>query len=101
MLARAETYARNLSSGFCEQKYRLLDDFLDAVRELNLLHTQQTQAVIAGDRDFTRFDILIFMAQEKKESAKYAWIAHIESHRCEDELWRLAEPKENEYQTID
>jgi len=101
MLAQHEAYAPNLSSGFCEEKYRLLDDFLDAVRELNLLHTQQTQAVIAGDREFTRFDILIFAAQEKKETAKYAWIAHIESHRCENELWRLHERKESAFQTIE
>ena len=71
---------------FCEEKYRLLDDFLRAVRELNRLHTEQTHAVIRGDRDFTRFDILIYAAQERKESAKYAWFAHVESHGCEEEF---------------
>jgi hypothetical protein len=72
---------------FCEEKYRLLDDFLSAVRELNRLQTQQTQAVIRGDRDFTRFDILMYSAQERKNAAKYAWIEHIEIHRCEEEIY--------------
>ncbi len=72
---------------FCEEKSRLLDDFLSAVRELNRLQTQQTQAVIRGDRDFTRFDILMYAAQERKNVAKYAWIEHVESHRCEEEIY--------------
>jgi hypothetical protein len=76
---------------FCEEKYRLLDDFLRAVRQLNSLHTEQTQAVIRGDRDFTRFDILIYAAQERKESAKYAWFAHVENHGCEGD-WYGFEP---------
>ena len=74
---------------FCKEKYRLLDDFLNAVRELNRLQTLQTQAVIRGDRDFVRFDILMYDAQERKNAAKYAWIAHVEEHHCEEELlWR-------------
>jgi hypothetical protein len=72
---------------FCEEKYRLLGEFLSAVRELNHLHTEQTQAAIDSDGDFTRFDILIYMAQERKDAAKYAWIAHVETHRCEEEIW--------------
>jgi hypothetical protein len=72
---------------FCEEKYRLLDDFLHAVRGLNRLHTEQTEAVIRGDRDFTRFDILIYAAQERKESAKYAWFVHVESHHCEEDVY--------------
>ena len=75
------------SSCFCEERYRLLGEFLRAVRELNHLHTQQTQAAIDGDGDFTRFDLLIYMAQERKDAAKYAWIAHVETHRCEEEIW--------------
>ena len=67
---------------FCEEKSRLLNDFLDTVHELNALQNQQTQAVIAGDPDFTRFDVLLHIAQEKKEMAKYAWMGHIEAHQC-------------------
>jgi hypothetical protein len=77
-------YQLTPSPCFCEEKYRLLDDFLSAVRELNRLQTQQTQAVIRGDRDFTRFDILMYGAQERKNVAKYAWIEHVENHHCED-----------------
>jgi len=69
--------------GFCEIKNRLQRNFLATIRELNALLADQTQAVIDGDADFERFDVLIHMAQEKKETAKYAWIAHVESHHCD------------------
>ena len=68
--------------GFCGEKNRLLDAFLQSIHELNAIQAEQTQAVIDGDTDFSRFDVLLHMAQEKKESAKYAWIAHVESHGC-------------------
>jgi hypothetical protein len=70
---------------FCEEKNRLMQDFLACVRELLTLQDQQTQAVINEDPDFARFDILMHLAQEKKERAKYAWIAHVEQHRCDEE----------------
>jgi hypothetical protein len=74
--------------GFCEEKNRLLGEFLKAIREFTELQSQQTQAVIDaaanGDADFTRFDILLHMAQERKEGAKYAWIAHVEEHGCQE-----------------
>ena len=67
---------------FCEEKKRLQDDFLDAIHDVNFIQNQQTQAVIEGDPDFSRFDVLLHFAQEKKDIAKYAWIAHVESHGC-------------------
>ena len=69
-------------TGYCEEKNRLLNEFLKKIHDLNTLQAAQTQAVIDGDTDFNRFDVLLHMAQEKKESAKYAWMAHVESHRC-------------------
>jgi len=68
--------------GFCEEKNRLLDQFLQTSREIMALQNDQTQAVIQGDSDFPRFDVLLHLAQERKEIAKYAWIAHVESHGC-------------------
>lgn len=68
--------------GFCEEKQRLVFDFLDAVHGINALQKQQTQAAIEDDQDFSRFDVLLHVAQEKKDTAKYAWIAHVESHGC-------------------
>jgi hypothetical protein len=68
--------------GFCSEKARLLNEFLEAVRESNGLQAQQTRAVIDGDPDFARFDALLHIAQEQKERAKYAWIAHVEEHGC-------------------
>src|SRR5579862_8422183 len=68
---------------FCAEKNRLLQAFLACVHDLLDLQNQQTRAVINGEPNFTSFDILIHLAQEKKERAKYAWIAHVEQHHCE------------------
>ncbi len=68
----------------CEEKQRLMDAFLEAIHELNALQTEQIQAVIAGDSEFSRLDILLQLAQQKKDRAKYEWIAHLEEHHCED-----------------
>jgi hypothetical protein len=68
--------------GFCEKKARLMYEFLQAVQELTGFETQQTQAVIDGDSDFARFDILIHGSTERKDSAKYSLLAHIEAHGC-------------------
>lgn len=68
---------------FCEEKNRLLDEFMKTIREITVLQSQQTKAVIEGDPDFPRFDVLLHFAQDRKEKAKYAWIAHVESHHCE------------------
>lgn len=67
---------------FCEEKARLQDEFLMAIQDINLLLDRQTHAVIDGDADFSRFDILLHVAQQRKEATKYAWIAHVESHGC-------------------
>jgi len=69
---------------FCEHKQRLLRNFLNTIQELNAIQAQQTRAVIEGDGDFTRFDVLLHLAQERKDQAKYAWIAHVEEHRCHE-----------------
>ena len=73
---------RHAGYGFCEEKHRLLEIFLKATQEMCALHKQQMEAVIEGDADFSRFDVLIHLAQDRKEQAKYAWIAHVESHHC-------------------
>ena len=70
------------SIGFCDENVRLLDDFLAAIRHMNELHTQQTRAVIEGDPEFPRFDLLLNLAQQRKDRAKYAWMSHVESHGC-------------------
>jgi len=68
---------------FCQEKNRLLNDLLHTIHELNAIQSEQARAVIEG-ADFCRFDVLIHMAQEKKDLAKYAWIAHVEAHHCHE-----------------
>jgi hypothetical protein len=67
---------------FCNEKQKLIHDFLEAVHGITILQKQQAQAVIEDDEDFSRFDLLLYVAQEKKDAAKYAWIAHVEFHHC-------------------
>jgi hypothetical protein len=67
---------------FCEEKHRLTENFVAASRELLNLQSQQSQAVIDGDPDFARFDLLLHMAGERKDLAKYALLFHMESHHC-------------------
>jgi len=66
----------------CTDQRRLLDAFGEAVHELLLLHEQQFLAIVAGDLDSHRFDLLIHMANEKKQQAKYAYLQHVETHPC-------------------
>lgn len=67
---------------YCQEKQRLIDEFVEASRDLVELQSQQTQGVIDGDTDFARFDDLLHMARERKDLAKYALISHIEHHNC-------------------
>ena len=77
-----EGQKREIVKGVCGERTRHMEAFLEAIRELNLLHTDQAKAVIEGDPDFSRFDLLIHMANEKKDHAKYAWLLHVENHGC-------------------
>jgi hypothetical protein len=76
---------------FCNEKQKLTDAFLGAVREMNAIETQQVRAIIDGDPDFARFDVLLHFAQEKKDLAKYMWIAHVEAHSCGEEQEDVAD----------
>ena len=68
----------------CEEHNRLLDGFGAAIQELLRLHENQFLAIIEGDTEGHRFDILIHMANEKKQLAKYAYLRHAEAHGCSD-----------------
>lgn len=67
---------------YCDVRHRLLKEFTEAVQDLGLLHDQQVAAVLNGDQEFGRFDILIHLAAERKRQAKYAYISHVETHGC-------------------
>ena len=67
---------------YCEEGRRLLDGFGIAVHELLSLHEQQFAAIVNGESDSERFDLLIHMANEKKQAAKYAYLHHVETHGC-------------------
>jgi len=68
----------------CEEHDRLLNAFGVAVREVLEFHEQQWLAVVDGDDDCCRFDVLIHMANEKKQQVKYDYLRHVEAHGCSD-----------------
>jgi hypothetical protein len=66
----------------CEEHDRFLGEFGAAVRDILDLHEQQFQAIVQGDAESSRFDVLIHMANEKKQLAKYAYLRHVDTHGC-------------------
>jgi hypothetical protein len=80
--ASESTSSRIPAIGFCAEKHKLLSRFLAAVKELSELHRQQIRAVIEGDPNFTRFEALLHRAGQRKDLAKYAFMAHAEGHGC-------------------
>ena len=70
------------STHYCDAAKRLLDAFGREVQELMALHELQFLAIVEGDSDAGRFDLLIHEATERKQNAKYAYLIHLESHGC-------------------
>jgi uncharacterized protein with GYD domain len=66
----------------CEKAKQLLDAFGEAVQSVLLLHEQQFVAIVEGDSNAARFDLLIHAAMETKQNAKYAYLHHLGQHRC-------------------
>lgn len=71
----------SLKSG-CEERFGLLAECSAAVRGLIELRQQQFQAIFQGDTEHSRFEVLIHMANEKKQLAKYAYLRHVGPHGC-------------------
>jgi hypothetical protein len=65
----------------CLEKQRLLDVFTQAVHEAMTLQEQQVTDIV-NDDDFSRFDVLLHTANEKKVQAKHAYLRHVEEHGC-------------------
>src|SRR5882724_2451883 len=72
----------NQSVVYCETARRLLDMFGEAVQAVLILHEQQFLAIVEGDSNASRFDLLIHDAMETKQTAKYAYLNHLDSHGC-------------------
>jgi hypothetical protein len=77
-----ETDHQQTAAMVCSDRVRFTQAFLQAIRELGVLQTEQARAVIEGDPEFSRFDLLIHMANQKKDDAKYALLLHIDQHHC-------------------
>ena len=58
-----------------------LNAFVEAVREVMRLSQLQVEALLQNESDPHRFDLLIHDAGERKQNAKYSYMAHLESHR--------------------
>jgi hypothetical protein len=69
----------------CEEHRRLMENLAGVVKEMLELHQQQFDAAVHGDPECNRFDLLIHMANERKQQAKYAYLRHVEEHGCSNE----------------
>jgi hypothetical protein len=72
-----------MANGQCTENERLLNIFGEAVSELVMFQEQHFIALVNGDPDVDRFEVLIHVAGEKRQAAKYAYLNHIEEHGCE------------------
>jgi hypothetical protein len=79
MLGAAVTLSK---TSICEEKVRLMEEFLSAATELVAIHNDQVKALLQDDPDFSRYDLLIHLANERKRVAKYNYVAHLEKHGC-------------------
>src|SRR5262249_3898696 len=68
---------------YCQDRKRLLEELLLAVRGVVAVNNRQTRAVIEGDEDITRFDLLIGLATQNPRSPTAA-----HSGRRVHRLWR-------------
>ena len=48
-----------------------------------MFQEQHFAALVDGDEDAIRYELLIHMAGEKRQAAKYAYLRHVEEHGCE------------------
>jgi chemotaxis family two-component system response regulator Rcp1 len=79
--ATRPTLERESRAG-CEEHNRLLDRFGAVVQEILQLNQHQYRAIVEGDGETERFDLLIHMASEKKNAAKYDYLQHVAIHGC-------------------
>ena len=79
---RRKSAALSKAPVYCDEGRYLLEKFGDCVHELLLLHDQQFVAVTNGETDCDRFDLLIHVANEDKQRAKYDYLRHLENHGC-------------------
>ena len=79
----------NIESLNCAAAAKLLETFIAAVRHANELSEQQVRAALAGDDDLQRFEMLMSLAVELRQTAKYAFMQHVEEHGCLTPLDRV------------
>jgi hypothetical protein len=65
---------------FCAEKQRLLREFTEAVSECHRMQSAQLEALL--NEDDIQFEEQIQDANTRRQKAKYAILAHRESHGC-------------------
>jgi len=70
-----------LTPGICDERRRLNDDFVQAVREVMELHDSEIRTLLRG-KAASRFDIALQAAQRNRERAKRRLLRHITEHGC-------------------
>jgi len=67
---------------FCAEKQELLRRFVNSVQEIGRLQQIQMESLMRGEPEFDQLEVLLHEAGQRKDAAKYALLAHIDSHHC-------------------
>jgi len=86
VIQKPESSSRGI---YCDAARRLLEEFGEAVSVVLQFHQEQFHAIMEGDGDAGRFDVLIHEANEVRQNAKYAYLSHVHLHGCSANKWNL------------
>jgi hypothetical protein len=65
---------------FCVEEQRLLNEFVEAVYECNLLQSMRAQALLARDGNARALNAQIAEAKDRRERLKRTLLSHKELH---------------------
>jgi hypothetical protein len=70
------------STYFCPVAEGYLERFGEVVEELGVLQEQRFVALLHGNMSVPKLDLLVQSVNERKQSAKDAYLMHLERHGC-------------------
>jgi hypothetical protein len=66
----------------CIEKQTLEAAFLNAIRDMQALLSEQGRALAEDETGLDRFETALTLARERRDNAQLALLAHIRTHGC-------------------
>ena len=76
------TPVQRLTLSVCQEKQRLADALLLAVRDLIALHGEEAAHLLRGGSGLPRLHLALWQARLRRNSAKNAYLVHTQAHGC-------------------